>query len=885
MKKSRFWLLAFFMLVCSIPAFAAGTPAGTQIKNQATAQYKDANNVTQTSTSNEVVTIVRSIYGLTVTPDGTTSTPTAQTATPGTTVYFSYVLTNTGNDQDSFTLTSPTDASNTFTAGTIQIYRDSDGNGLVDTGDPVVTSVGPVPADGIVNLILAYTVPSGATAAQFALVNLAAISVGDNSKADNNNWSKTTVVNDAVLTASKSASSAGLIYPGSTITYSIIGSNTGTRATTALAFTDTIDLTGTGTTTGTQNGILIEDPLPTGTHITGTPGTDFVTAAPSGASKLYGYSNGKWSISGNISGWGGTTSVTKVGLFIAGTLGIGQGFELKWKAVVNDDAPVGTISNKAFVHWSDTSNTDKNTPTNTTSSTVSPSYNVKIGPQGNAEASGAADISTKTNQNPGTTVVFTNTVKNTGTGLDTFSISFSWASNQISGAVVSLYMADGITPLGDSNSDGVVDSGSLAAGATADIVMKVSIPGTTGGDTLAHNITVQAASIKDPTKTDTTVNSIQNIVAGTTTLSNNNGSVISAVPYGKAGAPGSTLIFPLHLSNTNSFAETYTLSQTVALPAGWSVQFYPATANSQAADPGAAPISSTPSVGANGTYTFVAVVTIPAGQAPISGDPTGTGTGQNLIFQAKGSISGQTATQRDWAEVSPSYSFTFAPDNSGTSTAGGTVFYTHTLTNTGNTNQTFSVVLDSTPRTGWTYTFSQDGTTFSNSLSGLTLAAGASKTITVKVYIPSNESIGATDTGVIKATNAGGTSVSKNDITTVVGSNLDLKKKVVSGGSDRPGDELSYTVDYKNLSSQSFTDVYIYDKIPANTGFKVSSATGGSAIGYSNDNGATWTYTPVSAGGGAPANYDYSVTHIRWTITSPLAAGAGGSVAFTVRIK
>jgi len=42
MKKALVLALALMTFV-GLPLFAAGTPAGTQIKNQATAQYKDAN--------------------------------------------------------------------------------------------------------------------------------------------------------------------------------------------------------------------------------------------------------------------------------------------------------------------------------------------------------------------------------------------------------------------------------------------------------------------------------------------------------------------------------------------------------------------------------------------------------------------------------------------------------------------------------------------------------------------------------------------------------------------------------------------------------------------------------------------------------------------------
>ncbi|MEN6399690.1 MAG: hypothetical protein ABFC74_04845, partial [Rectinema sp.] len=63
MKKALVLVLTLMTFV-GLPLFAAGTPAGTQIKNQATAQYKDANGNVQSSTSNEVITIVQQISGV-----------------------------------------------------------------------------------------------------------------------------------------------------------------------------------------------------------------------------------------------------------------------------------------------------------------------------------------------------------------------------------------------------------------------------------------------------------------------------------------------------------------------------------------------------------------------------------------------------------------------------------------------------------------------------------------------------------------------------------------------------------------------------------------------------------------------------------------------------
>lgn len=82
---------------------------------------------------------------------------------------------------------------------------------------------------------------------------------------------------------------------------------------------------------------------------------------------------------------------------------------------------------------------------------------------------------------------------------------------------------------------------------------------------------------------------------------------------------------------------------------------------------------------------------------------------------------------------------------------------------------------------------------------------------------------------------------------------------------------------------------------PANTDFKVGSVTSSLVttgltvvVPYPNNAGSTWTYTPVSAGGGAPTGYDRNVTNIRWTFTGSLSQTSPnntGNVGFTARIR
>jgi uncharacterized repeat protein (TIGR01451 family) len=124
---------------------------------------------------------------------------------------------------------------------------------------------------------------------------------------------------------------------------------------------------------------------------------------------------------------------------------------------------------------------------------------------------------------------------------------------------------------------------------------------------------------------------------------------------------------------------------------------------------------------------------------------------------------------------------------------------------------------------------------------------------------------------------------------------LVLNKTVSPNGSVAPGSDLAYTVQFTNSGSSLAKTIVISDAIPANTDFKIGTAS--AAVGttgltvitkYSNNGGASFTYTPVSGGGGAPAGYDRLLTNVMWTFTGNLSQASPnntGSVSFSVRIR
>ena len=108
-----------------------------------------------------------------------------------------------------------------------------------------------------------------------------------------------------------------------------------------------------------------------------------------------------------------------------------------------------------------------------------------------------------------------------------------------------------------------------------------------------------------------------------------------------------------------------------------------------------------------------------------------------------------------------------------------------------------------------------------------------------------------------------------------------------------PGTDLTYKIAFSNTGGIAAQKLVIADPIPTSTDYQVipGAAVTTSAglifvIEYSSDGGTTWTYTPTSGAGGAAANYDRTITHIRWrAIAGNLSAGTPGDVTFTVKIR
>jgi uncharacterized repeat protein (TIGR01451 family)/fimbrial isopeptide formation D2 family protein len=121
--------------------------------------------------------------------------------------------------------------------------------------------------------------------------------------------------------------------------------------------------------------------------------------------------------------------------------------------------------------------------------------------------------------------------------------------------------------------------------------------------------------------------------------------------------------------------------------------------------------------------------------------------------------------------------------------------------------------------------------------------------------------------------------------------------KSANTSSANPGTIITYTLQVKNTgvgtaNTVTLTDAigkYIAVPVTSSFTFTDGSPASGLTLGtpsYSNNGGSSWTYTPVSGGGGAPANYDGTVTNWKIIMNGTMNGnGANFTINYKVLVK
>lgn len=873
-------------------AQAAAPTAGSNISNIATASYTDGNGASKTVTSNEVKTTVLQVSSFTLVADRNA------TINPNGTATLSHTLTNTGNGTDTFTLSVSQLSGDNFDLTNVHIYLDSNQDGVPDNNTDI-TSV-TLTANQSVGIIVVSTVPVTQTDGQKAQYTLNA-TAGFDTSVTGFNTDTVTVSAGASMQIQKSASVAS-VAPNGDITYTLTYKNTGNGAAPFVTIQDTLPNTvtyngGSGLWSGSSTAL-----------------TDAAGGDPAGID--YRYDSGSKTV---------YVSLTNVPANSTGTVK----FTVKANAGNNS-----TVNNTASI-FIDDNNDPTNTPTGTTptqsnQTTVTPTltYTGTINDSATDVYADADKVTTDPNKDDqilsvtsqGVPVVFGDdqgsgdtgadliVVHNTGTATETFNVSIN-KSALPSGSIVQLFKSDGVTPLTDTNGDSVVDTGPIAANGTYNVIAKVTLPSNySETDTNITNVTTLTLTpVSNPSATDTIRLVITDVVKATVDLTNgdNTNTTTGGPTAGSSGqdtgipvdtkttAPGTAVTFPLSVTNNSTTPDNFNLSST-GLPSGWTVQYY-VDANKDGVPDGAA-ITNTGNIPASSTVNLIAVVTPSANQAPIT---------QNVVFTVSSPATGLSDSMTDQVVVSAKRSLSLAADNVGQVAPGGTVTYTHTLTNNGTITE--GTTAGSLPYTltntqlGWTTTLYVDlnnnGLADNNELvtgndlgaliatynpdndniSGL--EAGQSIKLFIKVEAPANATAGVQNSNVltVSPTTVSGTTtspVSNTDLTTVNDGQIRLVKEQALDAtckgnaigsftqnnlSAKPGTCVVYRITATNEGNVPVTTVKINDNVPTYTTLVSGSASNNNTSGTVTVNGVAITNTVATLSGNTSAQLQFTV--------------------------
>jgi uncharacterized repeat protein (TIGR01451 family) len=869
----RLWVVALFVFVAGAmfalgPTGAHAAPAaGTVIGNQATATYNDAGGAPRTATSNLVTTTVSQVKTFTLTANG------ARTAAPGQTVYYPHTITNTGNGTDTYTLTGP--SSTNFAAaaaphGSLAYYIDANGDGVPDNATPITTS-GPIASGAIFRFVVAGTVPGAAASGNTADITVTA---SDTTPTTVTNTDTTTVAN-SVISATKALSvNSGPSPSAAAITVTLSYTNSGTSTATNLQFTDVLPAGMTyvaGSGRWSVSGVTALTDATDGIEQAGSfpPGIDYRSAA------------------GTV-----TAIIPSVPAGISGTV--------TFQVNVNANLPPQTINNTAQYQTA----TQASSNTNAASYTVLQTASVVANGSSTSSVDGTNEPVTVASAAAGSTFTFDNYIWNRGNGTDTFDITIQSTTFPV-GTSITLLQQDGVTSLINSSGSGAPDTGPVPGAGQAcnpplvsdgtfcgyKVVVKVTLPSNASGG--PYSITKRATSVFNNTVSNDVIDTLTVVAANTVDITNNSARTDST-PAGTAnagdsgtsgfGATGAAVVttnpvtpstsgttttrFQLYVNNTGFVSDSFNLSTTFAatsaagvtpptLPAGWSVVFR--------ADGGAAncstvggTVTTTGALAAGANRLICAEVTIPAttsGQA-IPGN-------YDFDFAATSSTNGAvTDSKRDRVTVNTARSIIITPNNTQQTFPGGSVSYTHTITNTGNAtdtaNFTAGCLADSRSAQGWTSTAYIDAnangvldvgtdTLIVCGTTSLSLNVGESRSLFVRVFAPGSAT-GADPANVTTITATFGVATTNATDSTSVTDGLVLTKDqvavgcavagphagystgaIAAGPATAPGQCIAYRITGTNSTAGTITSVVISDVVPANTKMHFACSGNGSA--------------------------------------------------------
>jgi hypothetical protein len=784
-------LLSKISLLLLLGAFGgsamAATTAGTIISNMAVGEYKEeGSSVVQTSRSNLVQTTIIPVYSFNLTSNNT------KNVIAGQTVYFPHTLTNTGNATDSYNLAVTNNAEGGFDYNNLLVYLDVNRDGLPDGA--AISSYSLATGESV-GLLVGAIMPAGVTVGQLGQVTLSA--AAQSNAVNMTNIDTGTVTNQSTLIVRKKFSATNAAT-GSIVTVRIDYNNPSATATGVVTLTDVLSAGQLSYTAGSENwnGVAVDPAIgndPAGINYTVNANT--VTASLT-------------SVAANSSGY------------------------IEFRATVTRSS-AGQIINQATInydHDNNTSTTAISDSTNIASLMVNPTYGVEInGVAASASNAPADNLVIAPSVATGGEVVFRNYVWNTGNTDDRFNLTFT--NNGLpTPHQIEFYRADGVTPLLDTNGDGIPDTGNMLAGEKLEIVVKARFP-TTHADTTTTNYSVfpQVQSVSDPSKTDTVQDRTSLIVTNAARLVDltnrpensvnglGNGNVSNAGAAWKtlAANSGQSVVFPLAVKHTGT-ATAYSLSadadgdfSKLELPSGVASVRYYSTSTADCSVLGQE-VGETGLLNDNETQLYCAVVQFASVAASVTNVPIFFKVDSATYVSSNNSSNPSFDVIKNAITINSlnsSGTISLTPDLRGQIAVGGTVVYSHTLVNqsTLDLDASYHFVINNS-QVGFNTTLYYDANNngvFESSdpqiqnlstVTGGQLSAGERIRLFAKVQHSGSGGQGVVDISTVALQNASNQTVAKvTDITTISEAQIRLTKLQAKDDDCNGAEEGSFT--------------------------------------------------------------------------------------------
>ncbi|MGQ7845576.1 hypothetical protein ACUNV4_13920 [Granulosicoccus sp. 3-233] len=245
-------LVSLVLVIVASAAGAASSEPGTSIRNRADISWFDtASGLVAHTRSNAATVTIAGVYRFAL-DDGLDTT-----AHAGKFVSLPGRIYNNGNAEDRYRVSATDLSGDSGELQNMRVHHDTNGNGIADPGEPLLTDTTTLPPGGVFQLVIVGSVPTDSRQGETFRIELHVEPLsGEGSPKKSINT--ITVTDGAFVTLNKSSNIACTadLHPGEVIDYRIDFTNSGNR----LAEGRVLDIEGIKT-----RGILIVDRIPGGT--------------------------------------------------------------------------------------------------------------------------------------------------------------------------------------------------------------------------------------------------------------------------------------------------------------------------------------------------------------------------------------------------------------------------------------------------------------------------------------------------------------------------------------------------------------------------------------------------------------------------------------------